>query len=155
MITYQPEMLEDVAEEICPLLEMHYQDLTAHKEFIKLAPDWDRYYQMEFLGRLAVFTARDDGKLIGYSIFFLDTLMHYKDTRVASNDVLYLHPNYRTGLGAIALIRLIRFSESEIKKIAGEEKIRVLWHIKKNHDFSPALHRMGYVDEEVIVGKLL
>ncbi len=120
MITYQSEMLEDVAEELCPLLELHYQDLTAHKEFIKLAPDWDRYYQMEFLGKLVAFTA-----------------------------------DYRVGLGAITLIRLIKFSESEIKKIAGEEKIRILWHIKKNHDFSPALHRMGYADEEVIVGKLL
>ena len=155
MITYQSEMLNDVAEEIMPLLEMHYQDLAAHKEFIKLAPDWPRYYQMEFMGKLAIFTARDAGKLIGYSVFFLDTLMHYEETRAALNDVLYLHPKYRVGLGAITLIRLVKFSEVELKKIAGEEKIRILFHIKKKHDFSPAMRRIGYDDEEIIVGKLL
>lgn len=155
MITYQSEMLDDVAEEIMPLLELHYEEFAAHKDHIKLAPDWNRYRQMEFLGKMIIFTARDQGKIIGYAAFFLDTLMHYRDTRVAFNDAIYLHEDYRKGLGSIALIRLIRFAESEIKKIAGEEKIRILWFIKKNHDFSPALHRMGYADEEITVGKLL
>lgn len=155
MITYQSEMLEDVAEEIMPLLELHYQEFAAHKDHIKLAPDWPRYQQMEFLGKLVIFTARADGVLVGYAAFFLDTLMHYKDTRVAFNDAMYLHPDRRSGLGAITLIRLIKFSESELRKIAGEEKMRILWFIKKNHDFSHVLHHMGYVDEEVTVGKLL
>jgi hypothetical protein len=44
------------------------------------------------------------------------------------------------------------FAEQQLKE-RGVDK--VVWHIKFHHDFRPILHRMGYGDEEVIVGKIL
>ena len=94
-------------------------------------------------------TARDEGKLVGYSIFFITNHLHYKSTVYANNDLLYLHPDYRKGsLG----IKFIKASEIYLKN-RGVAKI--LWHIKFNKDFRILLHRMGYVDEEVIVGKII
>lgn len=149
MITFQREQVLDVADEIEDLLRMHYEEVALHKEAIPLDPDWPRYVSLEEVGQLAVYTARDDGRLVGYSVFFLYQHIHYKQTRIASNDVLFLHPDYRKGTCGI---KLIKHSEQQLKSLGVN---KVTWHIKFNKDFRPILHRMGYCDEEVIVGKIL
>jgi len=98
---------------------------------------------------LACITARDDGKMIGYSVFFLQNHIHYKSTRMAFNDVLYLHPDYRKGRTGI---KLIQHSEDHLKWLGIK---KVVWHIKKANDFSPILQRMGYGSEEVVMAKIL
>jgi hypothetical protein len=32
---------------------------------------------------------------------------------------------------------------------------KITWHVKYSNDFRPILHRMGYADEDSIVGKML
>ena len=32
---------------------------------------------------------------------------------------------------------------------------KMTWHIKHANDIRPILHRMGYADEDIIVGKML
>jgi GNAT superfamily N-acetyltransferase len=137
------------------LLKMHYAELTLHKELVQLAPMHERYARLESDGKLEVYTARLEGELVGYSLFVVDRHIHYRDLLVASNDVLYLRPECRRG---VAGIRLIRYSEEMLAK-RGVDK--VFWHIKFNRepgdkkDFRAIMHRMGYSDEEVVVGKIL
>jgi GNAT superfamily N-acetyltransferase len=149
VIALQRETLYDVMEDVAPLLELHYRELTMHKERIALDPVWERYAALEKQGSIALFTARVEEKLVGYSAFFVQSHIHYERTLVASNDVLFLHPDYRKGSCGI---KLIRFSEQQLKA-QGVDKIT--WHVKFSKDFRPILHRLGYVDEEVTVGKIL
>jgi hypothetical protein len=131
------------------LLEQHYQELTLHKEYIKLSVDWDKYYKLESAGGFVLITARDKGKLIGYSAFFISNHIHYKNTKIAMNDVLFLHKDYRKGSAGIKLIK-------ESEKIMKELNVsKIIWHVKLSNDFTPILKRMGYVVEEVCVGKIL
>lgn len=147
MITYQSESYFTARDD--GLIQMHYDEIALHKEAIPLAPDWHRYDLMDAAQDLACITARDDGKMIGYSVFFLQNHIHYMTTRMASNDVLYLHPDYRKGrIG----IKLIQHSEKHLQWL-GVKKI--VWHIKTANDFSPILKRMGYGNEEVVMGKIL
>lgn len=150
MITFQREILYDVMDDAAPLLEMHYQELTLNKERIVLAPIWERYAALEAAGLLVLFTARDEGALIGYSAFFVQSHIHYADTLVASNDVLFLHPDARKK--PTVGIRLIKFSERELKTL-GVNKIT--WHAKFSNELRSILNRMGYADEEVVVGKII
>ena len=86
---------------------------------------------------------------MGYSIFFITNHLHYKSTVYANNDLLYLHPDYRKGSMGL---KLIKASEKFLK----DKKVdKILWHIKFNKDFRILLHRLGYVDEDVIVGKII
>lgn len=149
MIDLKQELLCEAVEEMQPLLELHYQELTCHKDQIKLEPDWKRYAELEQQGVFVLFTAREHGHLVGYSAFFLTPHIHYAQTRVAINDVLFLHPDHRKGRTGI---KLIRHSEQALKAM-GMQKIT--WHIKFSHDWRTILHRMGYLDEEVSVGKML
>ena len=132
------------------LLEQHYDELTLHKEHVKLNVDWERYRALEKAGKLLAIFAKVGGELVGYSVFILGTNMHYRDLKTANNDVLFLAKPYRNGttLG----LRLIRESEKRLLELGVN---KVIWHIKKSRDFGPVLARMGYIEEEVLMGKIL
>jgi hypothetical protein len=149
MVTYQVETYEQVVPDIQELIKLHYEEIALNKQAIPLDPDWNRYKMLSDNNMLCIITARDDSRLIGYSIFFINQHMHYNSTKVASNDVLYLLPEYRKGMAGI---KLLKVSEQELKKI---NVTKVVWHIKFHKDFRNILYRMGYNDEDAIVGKLL
>lgn len=143
------EYLATFQTEAQTLLEQHYQELTLHKEHIRLSVDWDKYYKLESIGGFVLITARDEGKLVGYSAFFVSSHIHYKETKVAMNDVLFLHKDYRKGSTGI---KLIKESEKIMKDL---DVSKIVWHVKLSNDFTPILKRMGYISEEVCVGKIL
>lgn len=150
-ITFATETVDEVRGDIEPLLELHYEELCQHKEAMELAPDWDRYYALEQANRLLAFTARDDGVLIGYAVFFVDVHIHYKGMLTAMNDVTFVHRDYRSKTRAG--LNLIAYSEHELKKVC--VKVKVIWHIKFKLDWSPILLRRGYTPEDFTVSKIL
>ena len=147
MITYQTELLCEVVPEVSELLDMHYQELTLNKDKIKLKPIWSKYAALEAAGAFTVFTARDDAALVGYSAFFLNAHLHYEETMCAMNDVLFLHPDYRKGMTGI---KLVKYSE---KQLQARGVNKVTWHAKFDTNLIPILHRLGYKNEEIVLGK--
>ena len=144
----QQETLYGVFEEIEELIKLHYDEVALHKDFMKLDPDWPRYHALEQSEKLIMFTIRDEDKLIGYSAFFIDQHLHYKGSKIAINDVVFLHPDYRNiSVGSA----LIKFCDEELSKM-GETKIT--WHVKFSNDFRHILKALGYVDEEIVCGKI-
>jgi hypothetical protein len=79
MISFQQESLVTTKEDARPLLEKHWEEIALNKDVIKLNPDWDAYADLEDAGILKIFTARSDGKLIGYFVVFVKAHIHYKD----------------------------------------------------------------------------
>lgn len=100
MITYQKERLGDFLHEIKPLLEDHYRELAVFQD-IPLDPAYEEYVAADDAGKnFVIYTARCDGKLIGYSAFFFRMHNHYKKHSWAINDVIWIHPDYRqSGVG--------------------------------------------------------
>ena len=148
-MNFQRESLFDIIEEVEPLLEAHYEELTLHKDVVKLNPKWKDYAALEQMGRFAVFTAREDGVLHGYNAFFVNTSMHYADLCVGQNDVFFITPDHRRGTAAL---RFLRYTEEQLQ-LLGVRK--VVYHCKYGNNFAPILHRLGYTDEEVMVGKII
>jgi len=146
------EVIKDVftvKDEIQGLLELHYQELTLDKNVIKLDPDWHRYQTLLKENKLCIVVARDDDLLVGYSVFFLDWHIHYKNNMFARNDVLFLAPSHRQGMTGI---KLIKYSEMVLEAL---NVSKITWHIKYSKDFRKILHRLGYQDEEVVVSRAL
>lgn len=150
-ITFATETVAEVQADIEPLLALHYDELCASKEWMALAPDWDRYIALENMDRLLAFTARDDGKLIGYSVFFVDVHIHYRGNLIANNDVIFVHRDYRKG--SRTGLDLIAYSEQQLKLICVQ--VKVIWHIKFKQDWSAILRRRKYVPEDFTMGKIL
>lgn len=149
MVSFTREVLCEVVQEIQPLLEMHYDELCLNRDRVALDPQWDQYLLLERLGRLAIFTARDDGRLVGYSAFFVQQHMHYAGLLTAQNDVFYLVQEHRRGTTAL---RFLRYTEQALKDLGAH---KVIYHCKLSNQFAPILHRLGFADEEVMVGKML
>jgi hypothetical protein len=150
MLEYRIEKWnQDLIEELKPLTERHYQEVALDKQHIPLAPDWTRYTKIAELGSLLVVGARDKDKLVGYSVFYISEMMHYMTTLSASNDVVYLAPEYRTGFAGV---KLIKASETALK---ARGVTKVIWHVKFAKDFRKILYRMGYCDEDAVVGKII
>ncbi len=145
MTTYQREAVADVLNEIKPLLSMHWREI-AHYQDVPLDPDYDFYLRAQ---TIRVYTARDQGALIGYGIFFVAPNKHYMGSVQAVQDILFILPQYR---GKTVGPRLIAFCDEQLKS---EGVQAVYHHVKAAHDFGPLLHRMGYEVVDVIHAKRL
>jgi len=149
MITYQTEsLLPSLRDEIMPLLELHWHEIALNKD-IPLSIDWEKYQQAYDAGNMLICTARDEGILIGYSVFFVHSHLHYKENLFAVQDILFIDPAYRNSRAGIGVIR---FSEQVLKESGVSV---VMHHMKTAHDFSPLMERLGYDFVEKIYSKRL
>lgn len=158
-------------DDIEPLLALHYDELCQHKEAMALVPDWDKYRFLEQHDKLLAFTVRDSGKLIGYAVFFVDAHIHYSDTLIANNDIIFLHKDYRNKVTPWTVFRsvvrralripkrttsigeqLIVFSEQQLKNFGVN---KVIWHIKFKLNWGGMMLRRGYEREDFTVSKII
>ena len=146
IVTCQREALMPAMQEAEGLLRAHYEEIAWRRDKIALAPDEARYKSLEKAGVLRVYTARADGRLIGYSVYLVAAALHYKDTVYANNDVLFIEAAARGTAG----LRLIRFAEAALK---AEGVHVVLLHVKSYNDWSVIAARMGYEPTDKIFQK--
>lgn len=151
--TFQRERVFEVWDEAERLFALHYEELTFGKGVIRLAPDRRRYEKLDADNSLEVYTAREDGKLVGYAAFFVMPHPHYMHNLYAMNDVFYLDPEKRTDpwLG----FRFLKYIDAHL---TGDDQIvpidAIKWHVKVFRDFGPMLRRLGYEPEETIWSKV-
>ena len=96
------EALAQVKREAEPLLQQHYEEIALNKDKIKLNPDWRAYAELDKINALRVFTARKDGKLMGYFVVIVSKSLHYRDHLFANNDIIFLTKAARRGLQALS-----------------------------------------------------
>jgi GNAT superfamily N-acetyltransferase len=148
-ITFQVERLTDILGEIQPLIEAHWQEIALYKDQFPLNPNYEKYRMLDAGGMIHTVTARKDGELAGYYISFVMPHLHYQDCLVALNDILFLKSDYRRGRVGM---KMISFAEQELSKLGVH---RMMIHVKTQHDFSPLLLGMGFVESEKTFEKLL
>lgn len=149
-LTYQQEYLfiGDTQRKL-RLIEDHWREIALNQECIKLNPDFDRYEQLEQAGIFKLFTVRNETDIVGYFACFVMPHLHYCDHLYATNDVLYLKPEYRKGFTGI---RLIKFAERCLK----DDGVSVIQINTKNHKpFDPVLIRLGYSLADKVYSKVL
>lgn len=148
-VAIQRKMLCEVVGEIDDLLRTHYEELCGHQDRKVLNPRWDQYAALEQAGMLLVLSAREGEVLVGYACFYVMPHMHYSDYTVATNDVLFLHPDHRLGTTGI---RLIKQSEREAKAMGAQH---IVWRSKPDTTLLKLLDRLDYQVEETAHGKPL
>lgn len=140
VITYQTEPLSDsLWSELMPLLERHWHEV-AHYRDVPLNPNREAYAKIAAAGMLRIYTARGDGRLIGYLACILAPSLHYAPHTFAAQDVLFIDPAYR---GARFGASLITFAHRRLR----EDGVTMLMqHSKHRSDINigPLLHRLGY-----------
>lgn len=149
MITFQQETLDQSLGEMKPLFEKHYKEIAMYQDKIELNPDYDRYYELEKNGGLQIYTARDDEKLIGYTIYFTNKHLHYKDHLYAANDIIYVDPEYR---GSLMAFDLLHFADEQLKELGVSV---VTMHMKSYAPFETLMKACEYDKAEFIYSKYI
>jgi GNAT superfamily N-acetyltransferase len=149
-ITYQVETYADVIDEIWPMLEDHYQEIATDKAIKPFIPDLDKYQAMEDAGMLRIFTARDTlqgsvkllgherGRLVGYFVSFVMKHMHYSETTMAINDIMYVDPTHR---GSTVGYRLIKLASLDLKNLGADI---LIIHMKCDYPFRSLLTKLDF-----------
>lgn len=134
-------------EELAPLFQKHYEEIAHYKDIV-LDPDWEQYDLLERAGALRVYIARDSsGHVVGYAVYFIRNNPHYKNSRQALQDILFIDPDKR-GFGA----KFILWCDKQLK----EEGVQVTYHhVKAKHNFGPMLERLGYHLVDLIYARRL
>jgi hypothetical protein len=125
-IMFAVEPLHQVKEDIKPLIEKHWEELEWNKSK-RIDPDWKGYESCDAMSSLIIFTAREEGLLIGYNVFFLHNSFHYKGLSVANQDLIYISPE-RRGFGKY----FIYWCDERLKELGVK---RLYYHVKADKDF--------------------
>jgi hypothetical protein len=137
VITFQQEAPSPFADEAVELFKRHYEEVAERQDVIELDPNIERYNLLYKAKTLEIHTARDDGKLIGYSLWVVVNHLHYKKSITASSDVIYISPEYRQGMLGY---KFIKWTTEEIKK---RNPQRILFHMKPFLDYGKIVERLG------------
>lgn len=98
------EFDEALALGVEDMLYANWEEVAGGQADYPLDPDWPKYFMLERAGIYRSVAARQDGKLIGYSGYFVQPTMHHRASVWAVNDLLYLDARHRRGLTGVHLI---------------------------------------------------
>ena len=105
MITFQKESWIDLLPELPAIFLAHWEEVALERTVIPLEPDWERYSRMDLEGVSHMLTVRDDGILVGYYHAIVMPHLHYRSSKTAWSDLIYLHPEYRKGLTGYKMLK--------------------------------------------------
>ena len=101
--------LESVAncwDEVMALAQQHWASTQTYRRHEPFCPSRERYESMNKQGYFFLFTARDGAQLVGYFGIYLTPSMH-SQLLTATEDTLFLAPDYRKGRMAIRFIQYV------------------------------------------------
>lgn len=109
--------------------------------------DLDAYKAMCDAGVLFALAAFDGDDMVGYCTVAVTSHPFNRTIRMASNDALFVKPEYRAGL---LPGRLMRRAEQEAK---AQGASRFLWHCRAGTPLAQTLEAHGYKPVDVVVMK--
>lgn len=147
-LEFQQESYASCIEEMMPLVERHYDELSRDKD-IPLDPRHDRYKQLDENELIKLYTLRESGELIGYAIFLIGHNLHYQSSYQAVQDVIFIVPERRGGPGA----KFIAWCDEQLQSLGVQ---KVVHHVKEDIcDFGPLLMSMGYIKTDILYSRRL
>lgn len=129
----------ELIEEISPLIYSNWYEVESKYE-IPLDIDWNGYFTMDQAGMLLPVTARLDGVIVGYCMYLIAPSMHYRQTKMASTDVMFVDKTTRSSLASVC-VKMTMFAEETLKSMG----VCVMQQtVKSDKDFGRYFDRMGY-----------
>lgn len=157
MLTFHVEAVEQYIDEAMALLRLHWDEVCARKDAMKVDPEWDVYRALERQGDLLIVTARDGEKLVGYIAYTVRRHLHYRGIVIADEDVRYLLPAYRRGTAGIRLIEAgEKYAIMKAREKGGiDGSIMLASRVKSAHDHSAIYKRRGYIEQDIVLTKIV
>lgn len=119
MIVFAQEHMYDIWDEIIEISSKHWSETESYRHGQRFNPDRERYFAFDQMGIYHQFTARDEGRLVGYGGIYVMPSMHTQQL-IASEDTYFLLPEYRKGRNALNFFRFMeqRLAEMGVIEIS-------------------------------------
>lgn len=111
-LAYQIERLAPIWPQIVAIATEHWKETEGYRHGQTFQPDAARYFQYEAIGFYVMFTARDEGRLVGYAGCYFTPSMHTQQL-LCTEDTWFLLPEYRRGRNAL---EFYNFVEAECRR---------------------------------------
>lgn len=149
MITIQTERWAQFYPDSKQVFPGHWRELALHQDAIPLSIDEDKYAALDRLDILLILTARNEGKLVGYYLWFLMPHSHYASSGpMGLTDMYFVLPECRRGAGA----KLFLASERELRR---RGIVKAITSCKVHEDHTEFLELMGWELSDYTFVKLL
>ncbi len=149
MVTIQVERWAQFYPDSKAIFPEHWRELALHQGEIPISIDEGKYSNLDHLGILLILTARDEGKLVGYYLWFLMPHPHYSASGpMGLTDMYFILPAYRNGLGT----KLFVESERELRK---RGIVKAITSCKVHEDHTRMLELLGWTFSDKTFVKLL
>lgn len=145
-VTVRRIALADLRQQGEALFRDHYDEVALNKRVMQLAPDWTRYEALDEAGILHILGAFAGDALVGYSVNFITTHLHYRELVHLQNDVLFVTGEHRGGVGKRLIYATEQLAVAEGCKL-------VLWHAKPGTDLNGLLEKLHYGVQDIIWSK--
>lgn len=109
-LVFAVEKVRNVIDELMPLWVAHWKETEAHRVGEVFNVNVESYMKYSDVDYYILYTARDAGRLVGNFGAYIFTSMHTQ-RREATEDTLFLLPEYRKGLNSV---RFVRFVENDL-----------------------------------------
>jgi hypothetical protein len=111
-LAFAVEPLEKCWDEWLELAALQWAETEGYRHYQAMAPSFDRYDKYDKAGWFLMFTARDEGRLVGSCGVYLVPSMHTQ-ALIATEDTWFMRKEYRKGRNAIDFYK---FGERELIK---------------------------------------
>ncbi len=150
-IEYALEPCASLWAELIPLTEAHYAEVGYYRDTYPLDPDYEGYEAAEAAGLVYWYTARVDGKLVGYVNYIVGPNLHYRGSLHAKQDLLFVareHRNSKIGYWLVA-------HSHHALKAMGVQVVYQHTKVAPEHNIGSFFKRLGYELIDEIYGKRL
>ena len=138
-VKFQRETIGDCIAESIALAKMHHGEINGALRKHSFDPNFDMYLGAERVGLLRLFTMRNDGELVGYSIFTVLRHLYY-DALFAKEEYLFVHPGFR----GFSAGKFFLWTEQQVI----DEGAEIIGREVSGVDYSRSLKKLGYVEAE-------
>lgn len=149
MIAYAKERITTIKDDISFLIQNNYDEVEIDTDKLKLMLDWESYEKLESVEMLHIYTARLDGKMVGYLVMITTPSLHCFGETMASSDVVYVDPKHRCGKVGT---HIINYAEKDLHSLGASTM-----HIttKAQAPFDKLLERQGFIFAEKVFQKYI
>lgn len=148
-ITIQVEKWATFWPDSKDVFPLHWRELALYQEDFPLSIDEKKYEILDKGDFLLILTAREEGKLIGYYLWFLMPHPHYAASGpMGMTDMYFVLPWHRGGVGT----KLFIASEAELRK---RGIVKAITSCKAHQDHSALFERLGWELTDYSFSKIL
>jgi hypothetical protein len=149
-ITIQRERYCDAfAAELLPLLKDNWVRTESYIGELEIDPAFEKYKKLDELDMVTCFTARREGLLVGYVIYFTNLSLHHRTVRTGHGDMIYVREE--PGLGRV-VFDLLDAAEADLR---GRGALYIGWFVRQGGKLHQLLKRRGYAEDELVMEKRL